>query len=218
VAVDGGYCGALATYESAARSFARLVGEISADRWDGPGLGEWDLRSLVGHTSRSLTTVDTYLDLPAERVDIASPQGYYLHANALAAQIGAAGVTERGRQAGKELGLDPAAAVATLVDTVLAKLAGTEDRPIQVIGGKGIWLRDYLPTRTFEFAVHGLDIAAAVGISYGLPEDVLIDATVLAARIAVAVGQGETVLMSLTGRRRLPPAFSVVNDDKMVVH
>jgi uncharacterized protein (TIGR03083 family) len=208
--MDGGYRGALATYESAARSFGRLVGEIPADRWDGPGLGEWDLRSLVGHASRSLTTVDTYLNSPAERADIASPHEYYVRVKALAAQIGAAGVVERGRQAGRELGADPASAVATLVDTVLGKLADSDDRLIQVIGGQGIWLRDYLPTRTFEFAVHGLDIAAAVGISFTLPEDVLTDATRLAAKIAVALGEGETVLMALTGRLALPPSFSVV--------
>jgi uncharacterized protein (TIGR03083 family) len=208
--VDGEYRGALTTYESAARGFARLVGDIPADRWDGPGLGEWDLRSLVGHTSRSLTTVATYLDAPAERADLTSPQEYYVHANALAAQIGTAGVAERGRQAGKDLGEDPAATVGALVDTVLVKLAGTEDGIIQVIGGQGIWLRDYLPTRTFELAVHGLDIAAAAGISFTPPDDVLADATVLAGKIAVAVGEGATVLMALTGRRTLPASFSVV--------
>jgi hypothetical protein len=40
---------------------------------------------------------------------------------------------------------------------------------------------------------------------------VLIDAAVLtAAQIAVARGAAETLLMSLTGRRRLPRSFSVV--------
>ena len=31
------------------------------DRWERPGLGEWDIRALVGHTSRSLLTVEIYL-------------------------------------------------------------------------------------------------------------------------------------------------------------
>ena len=42
------------------------------------------------------------------------------------------------------------------------------------------------------------------------PPDVLDEATVLAARIAVATGHGETVLLALTGRDELPPSFSVV--------
>ena len=63
--------GSVATFTSAARSFAELVREIPASAWDSPGLGEWDLRSLVGHTSRSLITVSTYLQRCAEREDIA---------------------------------------------------------------------------------------------------------------------------------------------------
>jgi hypothetical protein len=67
-----------------------------------------------------------------------------------------------------------------------------------------------LPTRTFELAVHGLDIARAVDISYVPPAEVLEEATVLAVRIAVDEGHGETVLLALTGRAELPPTFSTV--------
>ena len=38
------------TFAEAARTFVDLVRRLPHDRWDGPGLGEWDLRSLVGHT------------------------------------------------------------------------------------------------------------------------------------------------------------------------
>ena len=34
---------------------------LADGRWTEPGLGEWDVRSLVGHTSRALLTVETYL-------------------------------------------------------------------------------------------------------------------------------------------------------------
>ncbi|MDT5335177.1 MAG: hypothetical protein QOD90_682, partial [Mycobacterium sp.] len=47
----------VATYTSAARAFAGLVRAIPESAWEGPGLGEWDLRALVGHMSRSLITV-----------------------------------------------------------------------------------------------------------------------------------------------------------------
>lgn len=58
--------------------------------------------------------------------------------------------------------------------------------------------------------MHGLDIARATGLSFDLPTDVLDDATALAARIGVATGDGELLLLSLTGRTTLPPSFSVV--------
>jgi uncharacterized protein (TIGR03083 family) len=202
------YGRAVATYASAVRSFARLVSEIPADRWDGPGLGVWDLRSLVGHASRSLITVITYLDTNAEREDIASPQEYYARAKTIAA-ADPSGVAERGRAAGRELGADPVAAVEALAEAALGKLTDSEDRLITVIGGMGMRLGQYLPTRTFELAVHGLDIAAAAGVSFALPDDVLAEAAVLAARVAVQLGDGIAVLMSLTGRTDLPPSFSV---------
>ena len=93
---------------------------------------------------------------------------------------------------------------------MLDELADAGNPLITVIGGAGIRLHTYLPTRTFELAVHGLDIARAVGISYTPPADVLEEATVLAARIAAAEGHGATVLLALTGRSELPPSFSVV--------
>lgn len=200
----------VATFASAARSFAALVHDMPADGWDRPGLGEWDLRSLVGHASRSLITVSTYLQQPAEREDIATPQEYYAKVNPAALGLAPAGVVERGRQAGRDLGEDPAATVDGLVSRVLGELSGGADPLITVIGGAGIRLQTYLPTRTFELAVHGLDIARAVGISFVLPTDVLEVATGLAARIAVAEGHGETVLLALTGRAGLPPSFSIV--------
>jgi uncharacterized protein (TIGR03083 family) len=200
----------VATFASAAGSFAALVHAIPADRWDGPGLSEWDLRSLVGHASRSLITVSTYLQQPAEREDITTPQQYYVMVNPAALGIAPAGVVERGRQAGRDLGDDPAATVDGLLSRVLGELSDVGDPVITVIGGAGIRLHTYLPTRTFELAVHGLDIARAVGISYRPPADVLEEATTLAARIAAAEGHGETVLLALTGRAELPTSFSVV--------
>jgi uncharacterized protein (TIGR03083 family) len=204
------FVAAAGTFEAAANSFVDLVRRIPADAWDGPGLGEWDVRALVGHASRSLITVSTYLQAAADREDLAGPVEYYTHVRDYASNLGAADVTERGRQAGRDLGADPASAVEELRRRVLADLAGVDDSLIEVIGGLGIRLSSYLPTRTFELAVHGLDIARATGINFTPPGPVLDEATVLAARIGVALGRGETVLLSLTGRAPLPAEFSVV--------
>jgi uncharacterized protein (TIGR03083 family) len=186
------------------------VHDIPSGRWDDPGLGEWDLRSLVGHTSRSLITVSTYLQQPAQTEDITTPQEYYARVNPAALGLAPEAVVERGRQAGRDLGDDPGATIDELVSRVLDELADAGDPLITVIGGVGIRLHTYLPTRTFELAVHGLDIARAVGVSFELPADVLDEATRLAARIAVSEGHGETVLLALTGRGELPPSFSIV--------
>lgn len=202
--------GAVAIFASAAHSFAALVHDIPADRWDGPGLGEWDLRALVGHASRSLITVSTYLAHAAEREDVTGPQDYYVQIREYASKLGAADIIERGRQAGRDLGDDPSATVDGLVKRVLRELTTAGNPLIAVIGGLGIRLHAYLPTRTFELVVHGLDIARAVDISFPMPADVLEEATALAAQIAVAEGHGETVLLALTGRAGLPASFSVV--------
>jgi uncharacterized protein (TIGR03083 family) len=201
---------AVSTFESAARSFAGLVHRIPDDRWTGPGLGDWDLRSLVGHASRSLVTVSTYLQTAAEREDVATPQEYYARIADYMSNAGAEAITERGRQAGRDLGPDPAGKVDELVEQVMTELQTAGDPLIAVIGGLGLRLHTYLPTRTFELAVHGLDIARATGLSFDLAADALEEATVLAARIAVLTGRGDDLLMASTGRTPLPPSFSVV--------
>ena len=199
-----------ATFASAATAFARLVHDIPEAAWDGPGLGDWDLRSLVGHASRSLITVSTYLQTTPEQEDLADPVEYYTYVAEYASNAGSEAIAERGRQAGRDLGADPAATVDGLVAKALDDVAAVQDPLIAVIGGLGIRLSSYLPTRVFELAVHGLDVARAVGVDFTLPTDVLLEATVLAANIGVALGQGETVLTALTGRGALPAAFSVV--------
>ena len=201
----------IATYGAAAASFAALVHEIPADAWGMPGLGDWDVRSLVGHTSRSLTTVRSYLQTTADTEDVATPQDYYVHVTPAALGIDPADVAERGRQAGRDLGDDPAAAVDALVSEVLDELTTVDGDPlIKVIGGLGIRLHTYLPTRVFELAVHGLDIARALDIPLQLPDAVLAEALDLATRTAIVTGRGDSVLLALTGRSALPPSFSVV--------
>jgi uncharacterized protein (TIGR03083 family) len=198
------------TFTSAAQTFVTLVRAIPESAWERPGLGDWDLRALVGHTSRSLITVSTYLHHPAEREDVTSPADYYAQIREYASSSGAEAIIERGRQAGRDLGEQPVATIEALARRAFDDLAAVDDPLIEVIGGLGIRLSNYLPTRVFELVVHGLDIAAAARLDVAMPEPILEEATVLAAQIGVAVGQGQTVLSALTGRTALPTAFSVV--------
>ncbi|WP_418003574.1 maleylpyruvate isomerase N-terminal domain-containing protein [Mycobacterium sp. PDNC021] len=196
-------------FVSAATAFADLVALIPATSWDGPGLGDWDLRSLVGHTSRSLITVSSYLRIPAEREDVTGPAHYY-YALLRGYAAGSPDIIERGREAGRVLGADPSAKVTELLHQVLTDLDGAGDPLIAVIGGLGIRLSNYLPTRVFELTVHSLDIARATGIDFAPPEQALEAAAVLAAQISALTGQAAAVLTALTGRGALPAGFSVV--------
>ncbi|GAB7068322.1 maleylpyruvate isomerase N-terminal domain-containing protein [Mycolicibacterium hodleri] len=198
------------TFRSAGTAFANLVRSVPESAWDGPGLGEWDLRALVGHASRSLITVSTYLRAPAEREDVTSAAEYYAWVREHVTTADAGAIVERGRQAGRDLGEHPAATVDTLLERALDDVAAVDDPLITVIGGLGLRLSTYLPTRVFELAVHGLDVARATGLDLALPDDVLAEATVLAARISVRLGTAGPVLLALTGRSDLPSGFSVV--------
>lgn len=197
-------------FVSAADSFVELVGRIDSSKWDSPGLGEWDLRALVGHTSRSLITVIEYVDQPVETAELASPEEYYA-AVATFASTGTSSeaIIDRGRKAGEALGDDPAGAVGRLRDAALERLADQPDLVMHTILG-GMWLQHYLPTRTFELAVHGLDIARAIDVPHTLAPDVLSGAVALAAQVAAHAGEGAPVLLALTGRSPLAQGFSVV--------
>ncbi len=129
-------------------------------------MGEWDVRALVGHTSRSLLTVETYLSRPAAAVEVASAPEYFRATRGVAA---GPAVAARGREAGMALESDPAAAVAEIAARVL-RLLDTEDGTALVTAiVAGMRLRDYLPTRTFELAVHTADLAAALGEPLRVP-------------------------------------------------
>jgi hypothetical protein len=195
------------TFTEAARAFANLVHRIPADSWDGPGLGVWDLRSLVGHTSRSLVTVETYLGRPAEVEDVPSPAAYYM----AIAETDQAAVAVRGVEAGQALGGDPAQFVDALASRVLAQLDMAGD-PLIVTAAGGMRLEKYLSTRTFELVVHSLDIAAAVPRieSPEFSDQLLSEVVRVAATTAVLLGRGVELLRAITGRATLSPGFSMV--------
>jgi len=176
--------------------------------WDGPGLGEWTLRDLVGHTSRSLVQVIDYLARPVAEEVVPSAPAYFT-----AISVGtfdAAAVTERGRQAGRDLGEDLSSQFSGLVDEAVQVAERTDpDLVVHTIVG-GMRVAVYLPTRTFELCVHGLDIAAATGVTVDLPAPAVEEPCALAAMTAAQRGLGPSFLKAMTGRRGLPQGSSVV--------
>lgn len=195
-----------AAFEDAAAWFVRTA-SLVGDRWGEPGLGEWDVRALVGHTSRSFLTVEEYLGRPAERVEVASAVGYYRATREIAA---GPGVADRGRQAGAALGDDPTSAVAEVADRVRALVRGCDGTELLTSIAGGMRLADYLPTRTFELTVHTADLAAALGVPADAPVSAARLALGLVTELAVEDGAAVPLLLATTGRRALPPGFSVL--------
>ena len=184
------------------RTSARVV-----DRWSRPGLGEWDVRALVGHTSRSLLTVETYLAHPAGSVEIDSAADYVRATRAIAA---GPEVAARGRDAGAALGPDPAAAVAEIAARVVPLVDARDGTEVVPTVAGGMRLADYLPTRTFELAVHTADLATALGLPPEVPARAATQALGLVADLAVGDGLAGPLLLAATGRRDLPAGWSVL--------
>ncbi|MCV2393630.1 maleylpyruvate isomerase N-terminal domain-containing protein [Actinotalea sp. M2MS4P-6] len=200
-------------WRAAQRVFAAAAGwfvdmaDRVGDRWAEPGLGEWDVRALVGHTSRSLLTVEEYLARPTDTVDVASTSAYYVATRAIAA---GPGVAQRGRDAGTALGEDPVAGVREIAARVLPVVAAADGTELLTTIAGGMRLADYLPTRSFELTVHTLDLAAALDVAAQPPPDAAREAMRLVADLAVHDGTAATILLATTGRRGLPPGFTVL--------
>lgn len=199
------------TFLTAAQAFTELVAQVPNDAWDRPALGDWDLRALAGHASRALVTVVDCLAQPSDREELASPEAYLAHLHATDPAIHRQ-VQERGVAAGRRLGPRPAVGVAQLVEEAaraLMTVAADQDPLITTAFG-GMRLTAYMPTRTFELVVHGLDVARAAQLDWRVPDEAMRWAVVLAARAATLNGQGAQVLSALTGRGVLPAGFSVL--------
>jgi hypothetical protein len=71
-------------------------------------------------------------------------------------------------------------------------------------------LGDYLPTRTFELAVHTADLATVLGVPPDVPATAAVQALRIVADLAVTNGLAGRLLLAATGRPGLPAGFSVL--------
>jgi uncharacterized protein (TIGR03083 family) len=193
-------------YADATRWFLDTVALVG-DRWEAPGLGEWDVRSLVGHTTRALLTVETYLGRPAAEVAVDSAAGYFRAGRSAATS---ADVAARGLEAGQALGSDPVAAVDEVAARVLRLLDDRDGSEIVSTLVGGIRLGDYLPTRTFELTVHTADLATALELPQDVPASAATQSLRIVADLAVADDRSAALLLGATGRAGLPAGFSVL--------
>ncbi|MGB3257325.1 MAG: maleylpyruvate isomerase N-terminal domain-containing protein [Ornithinimicrobium sp.] len=197
----------MVAFEDAALWFRQTVSAADG-RGSEAGLGEWTVRDLIGHTSRALLTVESYLGGVERLVEVETAADYFHLALATIGDPEA--VTERARTAGAALGDNPAQSVVEITERVLARVRSAGERdPVSTPVGV-MRLRDYLPTRTFELTVHTSDLARALGGSAVLPATAAAESLRLISDLVVRNGQSLPVLLALTGRRELPAGFTVL--------
>lgn len=198
-----------AWFTQAADGFRTLLPGLDG-QLDKPGLGDWDVRSLLGHTCRAFTTIETYLNTPdtSAEVEIDSPEEYF---RAAAAQLAdPEKVTRRGREAGTALGQHPLTSAAETAERVESLVRQTLDDALVGTPVGVMRFVDYLSTRAFELTVHGLDLAGASGqetpdsLTRCAPE-----AVALCAQIATPA-QAVQLLRAATGREILPGSFTTL--------
>ena len=204
-----GAMGHVAIFHQSALAFVDLVGLIRDDQWDAPALGSWNVRSLVGHTTRAILTVETYLGHDeVSRLSLPTAEDYYaLIYKDFADPVS---VAARGVDAGVWLGENPVQKISDALRRADDAISSAPAGRVVSVGGHGIELSQYLRTRIFELVVHSIDIGRAIGQPHGQSVVCVTDATSLAARIGARTGSGEDILLALTGRAPLPVGFTVV--------
>ena len=182
------------TFNEAVRFFLDVASRVPDDAWMNEALGVWNVRDLVGHTSRAILLVEEYATEGTTRSGFGTPDE----------------IAERGRQAGQALGDDPVGALRPLADRVLALVERLpDDHPMHTPGGVRPLSR-YLPTRVAELTIHTIDLANALKMDAEPPQECVRATLYVLADYAVREGTGTDVAFALTGRAPLPPGFSVV--------
>ncbi|MGH9069288.1 MAG: maleylpyruvate isomerase N-terminal domain-containing protein [Acidimicrobiales bacterium] len=190
-------------FVASARWLAELAGRIEPDDWARPGLGVWDVRSLLGHAARALVTVEDYLDRPAQAVDTPSAVAYLV----LAGKVDPAAIAARGVTAGGELGQDPVASVAALVERVSQVVTRTPPGALMQTSAGGMTLDAYLPTRTVELVVHGCDLARALSAEPEPPRRAAASVARLLTDAYLTTGRAATLCLALAGRPSAPESL-----------
>jgi uncharacterized protein (TIGR03083 family) len=205
------------TYFEAVGFFLDVAERIHDDRWEGPGLGTWSVRELVGHTGRALSNVERDLVTPVRPSDgrrenaLVTAAGYF--ATGMATPGIHESVAERGRESGAALGADPIAAIRTLEARIRELLDRTPDDAVVTTPFGALPLPEYLPTKTFELVVHTLDIAAALGLEIeppAAPLAVTLDLALELSALRADPAERVALLRAITGRAPLPAGFTVL--------
>jgi len=198
-----------AAYASAGAAFVGLGGQVSDDSWAKPGLGQWNVRDLVGHTTRSFVTVTDYLASGAGK-PVEHHHAFDYAAVFRTAHADPAAITERGRAAGRDLGDRPVDVVTARCDAAMAAVgAHPDDAPVDTPAGV-MRLIDYLPSRVFELVVHTDDLARALDREHDSDVASRTITTTFLAGIVAESDDSSMVVRALTGRGNLPEGFTAL--------
>ena len=181
-------------FEQAVPFFVETAARVAPERWSDPALGVWNMRDLVGHASRAMLTVEQYATVGADRAGFGTADE----------------IAERGREAGRALGDDPADAVREIATRVLGLVGGLpDDHPMKTPAGERPLVR-YLGSRVTELTIHTVDLANALGIEVEAPEECWRITLYGLADMAVRGRTARDVAFALTGRGTLRNDFSLV--------
>lgn len=195
-------------YRQAVAFFMDVAARVRPEQWDAPALGEWSVRDLVGHASRSITRVEEFGSRRAPAVDVPSAPAHFRQS--LGRPNANAQVAERGREAGRTLGGDPLAAMREDWARAEQVLDATPEDEVIAYDNGGILFADYLETRVFELSIHALDLANAIGVEAEPPREALAAALRTLADLALESGRGAQLALAATGRGPLPDGFSAL--------
>jgi uncharacterized protein (TIGR03083 family) len=186
----------VSTFEAASKFLVQAVEAVPETAWDEPGLGTWSVVQLVAHANRAHTTVEDYLLRPQAPEPAGST--YFTQEE----------VAARGREAVRALGDDPKAAVAAASERVVALVSTTPAGATIGSPAGTMTLASYLPSRVAELTVHGLDLARACTVRLPAPPKAVAESLRWLVSQVVRRGDGEMVLLALSGRAGLPSGFS----------
>jgi hypothetical protein len=186
---------AVAAFRAASQFFVQAVAAVSPDQYQSQWSDEWRVLDLIGHGNRANVLPVEYYERPVPAAEPDVLREYLLPEN----------IAARGREAVAALGDDPVAGVRAASDRALVVVAAAPDDAVIGTPFGARSLAAYLPSRTAELVLHGLDLDSSVEP----PPEALVGCAVFLATQAVDSGRGVDVVRALSGRGTLEPGFSV---------
>lgn len=195
-------------FRHAHRGFLTVMDDLNTERLGDPGLDDWDVRTLIGHITRSYLTIENYLGGSSADL-LPSAAAYYSLVGSRRTDPQAIG--DRARLAGQALGDKPVQAAVELAQRVSALVRRTPDDAVVQTKLGSMRLIDYLQTRAFEITVHTLDLCRALDIEPGTEEQQACEyAAHFAVELAASKGKAPQLVLALTGRGELPAGFGAL--------
>ena len=186
---------AVAAFRAASLFFVQAVAAVSPDRYQQPWSDEWRVLDLVGHGNRANLLPVEYYERPVQAAGADHLAEYLLPEN----------IAKRGREATAALGDDPVDAVRSASERALAVIASAPDGAVVGTPFGERSLDSYLPSRTAELVVHGLDLdTSAIP-----PAEALAACGAFLVSQAIGNGRGVEMVRALTGRSTMAPGFNV---------